>query len=64
MTDKCSLSYCDVPHRFELTKSKTLVDFDRTNKETSEAVYNLKVETRSLIKTRYTGDIHIDKFVF
>lgn len=64
MTDKCSKAYCNVPHRFELTKSKTLVDFDRTNKETSEAVYNLKVDTRSLIKTRYTGDIHIDKMVF
>lgn len=64
ITDKCSKTYCNVPHRFELTKSKTLKDFDRNSKETSEAVHLLKKDTRSIIRTRYTGDIHIDKFVF
>ena len=64
MTDKCSKTYCNVPHRFELTKSKTLKDYDRSSGETSEAVFNLKEETRSLVRTRYTGDVHIDKFVF
>ena len=64
MTDKCSKSYCNVPHRFELTKSTTLKDFDKTSSESSEAVYNLKDSTRNLVQTRYKGDIHIDKFVF
>lgn len=62
MTLHCSKTYCNVPHRYDLKASKSIIDFDKKSKETTEAVNLLK--DRSLIKTRYNGDVHTDRFTF
>lgn len=64
MTLHCSKTYCNVPHRYDLKASKSIIDYDKKSKETSEAVNFLDKTKRSLVKTRYAGDVHTDRFTF